>query len=61
MELKPCPFCGDIDPDIEELSINGLFIGSYCVECFNCHAKTDYFDTEEEAIEAWNRRIDNKT
>jgi Lar family restriction alleviation protein len=53
-ELKPCPFCGgeakirdftivDLEPEID-------------VFCTNCGGQTFVYGTEEEAIEAWNRR-----
>ena len=47
-ELKPCPFCGD-DANI--------VTGNTWVHCMGCGAETDYYDTVEEAIEAWNRRV----
>ena len=54
-ELKPCPFCGG------EAIVNqfGEFT-AFRVSCKNAHwcGVTQYwFDTEEEAIEAWNRRV----
>lgn len=66
-ELKPCPFCGskgemrcDKKPDM-----NGYFVYSYVVDCsrFDCPASYmigNDFDTEAEAIEAWNRRINDE-
>lgn len=71
-ELKPCPFCGGeakfrdsliITPEIDE---NDAYVGAdisddrpYWIECINCHATSGEYDTEEKAIEAWNRRADN--
>lgn len=56
-ELKPCPFCGgeakirdystpDTDPEID-------------VFCTNCGGQTFVYETEGEAIEAWNRRAED--
>lgn len=46
-ELKPCPFCGG-EAHIQK---SGNWI-----RCAECGAETDYYDIEEEAIAAWNRR-----
>lgn len=64
-ELKPCPFCGNVNinvysaREIDDLPHIGL---SYACLC-NCHiggcgATGGYRITEDEAIEAWNRRIE---
>lgn len=56
-KLKRCPFCGG-----EALVCIKPFIGEsgrgFVVECDGCWASTGYYETEEEAIEAWNRRVD---
>ena len=52
-ELKKCPFCGGevfIPMDFSEWST--------VVVCKKCHANSGYYDTTEEAIEAWNTRAD---
>ena len=58
-ELKPCPFCGST-PRIIENKLNLKHI-IYAVECDldNHTVMFGWFDSEDEAIEAWNRRIDN--
>lgn len=50
-ELKSCPFCG-ADGVIREYD-NKTFVAS----CKNCGIELLYFETEQEAIEAWNRRV----
>ena len=59
-ELKPCPFCGG-----KAFLSEVLY---YCepgrcttqfIECNECHATTYEYNTEEEAIEAWNRRAED--
>lgn len=66
MELKKCPFCGyDADTDMGDL-------GGWFVACELCNCvlgemtrlddegfivNAGVFNTEQEAIEAWNRRV----
>lgn len=45
LELKPCPFCGGEARSHVE-----------CVGCIRCGCETDDFQTEAEALEAWNKR-----
>ena len=56
MELKPCPFCGSTV--IWNLEV-GRNTDMWFVQCQDCFATFPHFDSEEEAIEAWNRRVDN--
>lgn len=54
-ELKPCPFCGGA----------AIQVGGGMVECSQCYANGGTFvhvlgehnDPDKEAIEAWNRRV----
>lgn len=56
--LKPCPFCGRRPSKVRK------YDEYYRVECkgksSNCfiRPKTGLYETEEAAIEAWNRRAD---
>lgn len=64
--LKPCPFCGNdgsgpiedalhvihSEPDWE----HGDNRHTWSVQCDKCTATMGYSDSEDEAIEAWNRR-----
>ena len=52
--LKPCPFCGSKNISCEE---GGKHVGLWFVQCEECWATFPHFDTKEEAISAWNRRI----
>lgn len=52
IELKPCPFC-----EGENLAILGPIPAfGYWVSCNNCRILGPSYDTQEEVIEAWNRR-----
>ena len=51
-KLKPCPFCGG------EGVVYGFSDYDYRrVICKDCGGSTEYSDTREKAIEAWNRRV----
>ncbi len=52
-ELKPCPFCGGL----AEVYEDEVWYWEWKVECKNdIRHRLEYFDTKEEAIEAWNKR-----
>ena len=53
---KPCPFCGR-----EAVIVKSWESGSYvrCSNGYKCGARQDWFDSEKEAIEAWNRRVND--
>lgn len=50
-QLKPCPFCG---------GEAYFYEFERCIGCLNCGVETVSYHTEEEAIEAWNRRIEDE-
>lgn len=58
--LKPCPFCGgeaEIHPSNDW---DAKFTGStYFAWCDKCETRGDYYNTEAEAIVAWNTRADD--
>lgn len=55
-ELKKCPFCGG-DGAIREHRFHGYNStwGVVCIGECSCETR-QFYDTVEEAIEAWNRR-----
>ena len=58
-ELLPCPFCGETNLYVERAVAYTLTGYLYFVRCGNipyCAIRQSGFFTEEEAIEAWNRR-----
>lgn len=62
-DMKPCPFCGDTFIETEEIEINIQLwvekryrIGCGTKKCFGCRKYSREFETEKEAIEAWNNR-----
>lgn len=59
-ELKPCPFCGG---RASARRFDGKFFDVYKVYCMNedCYIEpaTRPYYSKKEAIEAWNRRVDD--
>jgi Lar family restriction alleviation protein len=51
VELKPlpCPFCGDINIEINYTSV-------YWCSCVGCGAEAAHGRTQKESIKIWNRR-----
>ena len=52
-KLKPCPFCGG------KAIIDGCDETLWIVICKKCNASIGYKETEREAIEAWNMRVES--
>lgn len=58
-ELKPCPFCGG------KATLHEIADGQFYIDCAmqlgfcSVMPSTWTYNTEEEAVEAWNRRVDN--
>nr|DAM36721.1 MAG TPA: restriction alleviation protein [Caudoviricetes sp.] len=68
IKLKPCPFCGG-----EAMLTTNLYAGIVYIQCKCCTAMAgrkrkivssmigkEYFVNKEEAIEAWNRRVNDE-
>lgn len=51
IKLKPCPFCGQIPEILGEETDEPIG-----VHCLHCDYELGYFDTVEEAADAWNTR-----
>ncbi|WP_228005665.1 Lar family restriction alleviation protein [Xenorhabdus sp. BG5] len=54
-KLKPCPFCGSGDTEINSYLDDTWFF----VQCIDCNAAGPESDTTEEAVIAWNQRAEN--
>ena len=65
VDLKPWPFCGRKPSKVRQHCVAGIGTIFYTVECkapeTKCAVKpkTRMFKTEKEAIEAWNRRVND--
>ena len=58
-ELKPCPFCGNIEPLVVVDDETEMLFG---VCCFKCEAAIKaVFAERKEAVDAWNRRPKDET
>lgn len=55
-KLKCCPRCGSNDVEANRY-INSIFTRNedWDVWCNECELHTAYYETEEQAVEAWNR------
>jgi Lar family restriction alleviation protein len=56
-ELKPCPFCGGKPFVSARLPYFGETL-TVAVVCEDCNAASKHKVNEEDAIEAWNRRVE---
>lgn len=54
VDLKPCPFCGGAPRRSLAQPKNGPI--NYAVGCSECPIATDWLETEDQAITAWNTR-----
>lgn len=52
INLKPCPFCGEVEKVFLRTTLNGT---GYWMECVACRTQQG-IRKREVAIDAWNRR-----
>lgn len=50
-ELKPCPFCGNVHLSVLD------YESRHRVECPFCGTRTGNYNSEADAIDAWNKRV----
>ena len=55
-ELKPCPFCGGEAKSYARGGTDNCWLNTHWVGCLGCDCGTCFYETEGEAIAAWNRR-----
>lgn len=53
-ELKPCPFCGSSDIEINL----GYEEAYYQIDCESCDLRAFFFDEKKESIKKWNTRVE---
>ena len=62
-KLKPCPFCGGTNTEMYSLkdpSLHGFIHICDGFDDYMVKVESRLFSTEEEAIEAWNRRANDE-
>lgn len=69
-KLKPCPFCGGTAVSVQKVTprfYRPIMNHLYSVVCWECDLWFGYyedyggkFDTETEAVKAWNRRANDE-
>lgn len=55
-DLLPCPFCGGEAEILTAESMHGGYL--FGIMCNDCRSRGDVYDTEAEAIAAWNSRAE---
>ena len=56
--LKRCPFCGASAACIDEDLPEGYY--TFIVHCRACYAKTTNYETYDEAVASWNKRVNDE-
>ena len=63
-ELKPCPFCGGTKISLyseKDEELHGFLHICEGFDDYMVKVESRLFQTEEEAIDAWNRRVSNES
>lgn len=55
-ELKPCPFCGSRAEINHKEKLDAWIVECTNQRCFASYMIGWWYDTEQEAVEMWNRR-----
>jgi len=56
--ILPCPFCGSYDTKVQEFGFcPSSKHDSWHVVCCECKAQTGWYDSQEAAWKAWERRV----
>ncbi len=55
--IKPCPFCGKEASIANDKHASYSVILEYWIECDSCTARGEWDNSEQKAIEFWNRRV----
>lgn len=56
IKLKPCPFCGGKADILGE----NKYLPGTIVHCTECQVETPMYKNREDAIKAWNRRVQDE-
>lgn len=57
IELKPCPFCGG-EAELQSEPWSAVICAN-CRAMSHCFPHSGKYSSDEKAIEAWNRRVDD--
>ena len=55
-EIKSCPFCGGKAKMLQSFGV----MHYWRVECVNCYCGTGDEESDQEATEIWNRRVETR-
>ncbi len=58
--MKPCPFCAEKAPELQEITLTHANKSTeylYKYLCRNCRAEGPVADVPKEAQDAWNERV----
>ena len=55
-KLKPCPKCGSDVIFIDSVMAKGWL---FCIRCLACNYTSGFFKKTTDAVDSWNRRVDD--